>query len=571
LGDERQAADARSLRRPPAWFGSPSSSRKEHPSSIFRISGRYPPFARRPGRMSAEPYRHNGRKSALHFHPARGRFLPKPRTRHYDWIAGSKRTLYALETCEDCGRWIRGNFYLNAYVGSVEKPPESMVQLAVLVPLLEYEGWSGQASGPTKGLLSSLPTFIDPKLKVVVRWLPGEPFGGGADSEEEHHDTMDSWYYLHTLLNVARLAALKQDGMMDLLVPSLEHAIKVAHHFDYRWPVFYRLRSLEVIKAKTKPGEGGEHDVAGLFAHVMLQAYELTKERRYLDEAEASAARIDGKGFRLLYQTNNTMMAATALLKLWRVTGNADYRDLEAVCLANVVAQLWIWNARYGFSKSYDTFMGVAPLRDAPYLASYEEHEFLGSAISYLKEAGPDIHPALNVLLPEYMKYLLHRARFYFCEELPFEALSSEPKEGRIGPELFVPLEDIYAGRKQAGAVGQEVYGAAAAFLLTTTAYVKSDGLPFRIRSEYPVLDFAVEDAPEGGRARIVLAGDPDFSCRLTIEGGEDHQPTMLDEAGGILVGEKSAGRTEYEVGGGGTYRLTWKMPASVEREEVLA
>ena len=39
------------------------------------------------------------------------------------------------------------------------------------------------------------------------------------------------------------------------------------------------LKTLEIIKAETKPGEGGEHDVAGLYAHVMLQAWKLTKQK----------------------------------------------------------------------------------------------------------------------------------------------------------------------------------------------------------------------------------------------------------------------------------------------------
>jgi hypothetical protein len=231
---------------------------------------------------------------------------------------------------------------------------------------------------------------------------------------------------------------------------------------------------------------------------------------------------------------------------------------------------MWMWNARYGHGKSYDTFLGIAPLQDAPYLAAYEENEFLGSAVSYLKEAGQDLHPALAVLIPEYMKYLLHRARFFFCEELPSEAVCDKPKEGKIRPELFVPLEDIYAGRNPAGQVGQEVYGAAAAFILTTTAYVNRKELPFLIRTEYPVVEFDFQRTPRGGEASIKLAGDPRFQCRLTLLPRRARTSVVLvGDDGTTLRGRKSEGRTAYEVKGGASYRVVWKnqVPAKGRRQ----
>jgi hypothetical protein len=72
----------------------------------------------------------------------------------------------------------------------------------------------------------------------------------------------------------------------------------VAHHFKYQWPVFYKMDTLEVIKAETAPGMGGEHDVPGLYTHVMLQAYELTGKKRYLNEAETAAKKLQGLRFR---------------------------------------------------------------------------------------------------------------------------------------------------------------------------------------------------------------------------------------------------------------------------------
>jgi hypothetical protein len=39
---------------------------------------------------------------------------------------------------------------------------------------------------------------------------------------------------------------------------SIDYGIQVARHFNYHWPVFYDTYTLEVIKAETRPGAGGE-------------------------------------------------------------------------------------------------------------------------------------------------------------------------------------------------------------------------------------------------------------------------------------------------------------------------
>jgi hypothetical protein len=38
-------------------------------------------------------------------------------------------------------------------------------------------------------------------------------------------------------------------------------------------------QDVEGLKAEFEPGNGDEHDVPGLYAHVMLQAYELSHEK----------------------------------------------------------------------------------------------------------------------------------------------------------------------------------------------------------------------------------------------------------------------------------------------------
>ena len=146
-----------------------------------------------------------------------------------------------------------------------------------------------------------------------------------------------------------------------VFLASVDYAVKGAHRFGYRWPVFYDTRTFKVLKAEIAPGKGGERDIPGLYTHVMLQAWELSHESKYLREAECAAQYLKGEGFNLLYQTNNTIFSAIALARLWRVTHQSIYLELSRICVANVVARLWMWNCSYGSAKRYDTFMGVGP------------------------------------------------------------------------------------------------------------------------------------------------------------------------------------------------------------------
>jgi hypothetical protein len=438
--------------------------------------------------------------------------LPRPEATFRDWMRRVDMTMRDLTHSPACSVEKNGQRYLLAYVGADDRPPESMVQLAVLVPLLEYEKWLGEDIQLVERLRSNLASFFNPDVKTVVRWLPGEERLLAGKEEHMGAEIMDSWYLYHTYLNLSRLA---QDGdavARRLFLKSVEYGIKVAHHFNYHWPVFYNIHTFEVIKAQTKPGAGGEHDVCGQYVHVMLQAWELTGERGFIEEAERAAQAMQGMGFDLGYQFNNVSFGAGGLLRLWKETGNKLYRDLSYVCLANFVSKLWLWECDYGHAENYHTFLGVAPLREAPYLALYEELEALAAFHDYLAVAGEDAPKSVRMLLCEYCKYLIDRAWYHYPIELPSSSIADKPRSGHINRELAIPLEDIYEGWQKAGQVGQEVYGAAAPFVFTTRHCHRVDSAPFVIHCDYPVLDFTIK--PRRGRtlktagsAQITLAG----------------------------------------------------------------
>jgi hypothetical protein len=460
-------------------------------------------------------------------------WLPKPDTVYYDWPKAARNTVKALSDYPDCGRHINNQFYLNAYVGATKKPPESMVQLAILVPLWEYQQWLEKAVPLVNKLQQAISTFYDDEKAVLMRWLPGQPFGEGETSEEEDYNRIDSWYLLHTLMNLGRLAEKGNAEASKLLLESLEFVIRAAHRFNYNWPVFYDSRTLAILKAETSEGHGGETDVAGLYTHVMLQAYEETKESRYLDEASRSAERLRGKGFELLYQANITIMSALTLAKLWRTTGNRLYFDMSRLSIANIVARLWIWDCQFGFGQVSSTYMGVAPLRDATYLAAYEEAEIMATILSYLTEVGADVPDPIRVLFSEFVKYLLHRGRYYFPAELPSDMLSEEPREGHIVPDLPIPLEDLSMGWTRAGSVGQEVYGGALAYILATYSYKRFADVPVIMYSDYPIgqAEYLLT-GKHSGYVVIRLGGTGAYTCRVRLlaKGRQLPRVQLMDE-----------------------------------------
>ena len=493
--------------------------------------------------------------------------LPKPETQYYHWPKAAERTIQALSESADCGRMIQKHFYLNAYVDATYKPPESMVQLAILVPLWEYQSWSEKPVPLVESLQQSLPSFYDEKQQTLMRWLPGGMFKEEvADRSEEQDPTkIDSWYLLHTLMNLGRLADQGNTQAKELLFNSLEFVIKAAHHFAYDWPVFYDIRTLAVVKAETDKGKGGELDVAGLYTHVMVQAYEFTKEARYLDEAIASAERLRGKGFELLYQSNITIMSALTLAKLWKITGNRLYFDLSRLGLANVIARLWVWDCQFGFGKDRSTFLGVAPLRDAPYLAAYEEGEIVATMISYLKEVGRDVPDSIRLFFSEYMKYLLHRGRYYYPSELAADSVCESPKEGRIIRDLPIPLEDISTGWKQAGSVGQEVYGGALAYILTSYAYKRFTSVPVVVFADYPIYQAEYQiTGKTSGYLVIRLAGTASCYCRVRLLAKSGVLPTVhlfdedVPDSEPLKPSETAKTYQVYEVQGHLRLRLEW-------------
>ncbi|GAA4099213.1 hypothetical protein [Mucilaginibacter panaciglaebae] len=487
--------------------------------------------------------------------------LPKPDTNYTHWPDILEKGLKDLIDSPGCWAQVGGNHYFNAYVCDYVTPPEIMVQLAIILPLIDYAEWSGKTLDVIDRVKKGIPVFYDKKLGTLMRWHPKLVEDMEADEEQKKPMVMDSWYLHHPLHNLSRLA-LKGDKVAEkLFLDSIEFSIKVAHHFNYEWPVFYKIDTLEVVKAETEPGAGGEKDVPGLYALIMLQAWELTGNKRYLTEAEKAAQHLQGKGFELLYQANNTAFSAGALLRLYKITKKNVYLELSYLCLANIFKNVQLWDCNYGYGKNFPSFFTLFPLDNAPYAAVYEEQEVFCAFHDYLHNAQHiELFEPVRLLMTEYIRYLVDRAPYYYPPMLPKEMLQEDPKTGEIDPNLWIALEDLHDGWEKSGQVGQEVYGAGNAFGILPRHYMRVPEAHFLVYTDYPIYNFEpVKQKP----VKFKLAGDGRLTSRLMVVKDSAHKlPPLKISCKGqeqALKGKTvKDGNQEYLVPGDAELTIEW-------------
>lgn len=487
--------------------------------------------------------------------------LPRPDTEMHDWPSIVKKSILDLEVHHGCWNFVDRQFYLTAYVGDYSSVPEIMVQLAVLMPLHDYRRWSGESLALIDRLEKGMPAFYDDRLKTMLRWLPAAEDRLKGEEEQKKPRVMDAWYLHHPLLNLSRMALGGDKEAGKLFLGSLDYVIKVAHRFKYHWPVFYNVDTLEVLKAETSPGEGGERDVAGIYAHIMLQAWELTGDKMYFREAEKAALKLADYGFDMFYQANNTAFSAGAMLRLYKETKRKRFLDLAYLCIANLFKNMRLWNCNYGHGKNYPTFFALFPLNDAPYTAVYEEQEGFSAMHDFLSHAeGLDIMPAVSLLLAEYVRYMIFRAAYYYPALLPEETLVRKPKSGELDNTLWVAIEDLHDGFEQSGTVGQEVYGAGLAFGIVPRHYLKLPGETFMLFIDYPTAGFK---AGKAKRVSFTVKGYKLIKCRLavlktTAETLPEFKVQGSDQ--GIIAGSINSDRHLcFDVQGDQQITITWK------------
>ncbi|WP_157220886.1 hypothetical protein [Flavisphingomonas formosensis] len=481
------------------------------------------------------------------------KMLDLPPVYYHDWVDRADRTARDLARASDATIRHYGNLYVHPYTGA--EYPDIMVQMSIVAALHDWGKWRGAPLAIEAELKKGLRRFYDPALHTLRRYLPNV-------GDDKNADAVDSWYLYHPLLNLGILALDDDGDARALFLDSIDYAVKAAQHFDYKWPVQFDITDFSIIE-ETAPADGrGQTDVGGIYAWVMLQAFELTDEKRFLDEARASIEAAIGLRFNVNYQANLTAWGAAACMRLWRITNRDVYLEQSYVYLASFLHNAVIWESQIGHAAHYETFLAVTCLQDAPYMAMYECFDSFVAFERYLEDGGPDLEPEALMLVTEYCKYALSRAWNYYPDVLPPEAISQKQRasNGHVDPELSFPLEDLYPDGQPAGQVGQEVYGGGGAFIFASRAFHNIEDAPFRLFCDY--LLRGIERT--GDRAlTITLHGRETCTANLRVIRLKRHKlgKFTLKTAGGdaVRAHASSADRIDYHVPGNGRLVLTWQ------------
>jgi hypothetical protein len=249
------------------------------------------------------------------------------------------------------------------------------------------------------------------------------------------------------------------------LLNSSDAVIAFAHANNYEFPLTFRYSDWN------GQGSGLQSDVAGGYAWLMLGLYDLTKDDRYLKEAEASVPHMAGKGFNLAYETHMSAYGAAAAERLYTMTKDTQYRGDALLALANLFHATRLWDCTYGLchkGSGYHTYFGLNPLPWSDYIAMLEQYEAWLGLQNYLTYAGNE--PGyVRDLVQGFVDESPRTLQYALPTRLPPGATTTAAGEYAFVPHnnltWDIPLEDLRTGRQTSGTIGQEIYGAGGPFM----------------------------------------------------------------------------------------------------------
>ena len=478
------------------------------------------------------------------------RQIELPPVEYRDWVARSKATLRDLAKAPEARVNHYGHHYVRPYTAA--EYPDIMVQTTIVAALHDWAGWQKSEVELEGTLAAGVPKFYDPKLGTLRRYLPNV-------GKDKNKDAVDSWYLYQPLLYLGRLALDGDRRSKRLFLKGLDYAMRAAKHFDYKWPIQFDVETFDVlVEARNKDGLG-QTDVGGLYAYVMVHAFRLTGDQRYLEEAQAALDAARGMRFELEYQANLTAWGAAACMALWRITDRDDFLQRGYVYLASFFHNCQMWESNIKNARYYENFLGATCLHDAPYMAIFECADSFAALEAYLKDAGPDLDPAVRMLVAEYCRYALSRAWNYYPDTLPPEILCDKPRNGHIDRNLSFPVEDLYADGQKAGQVGQEVYGAGAAFIFASRAFHRVEGAPFLLYCDHFIT--ASERTSKGSLVFQLTGGDACEALLCLVRDGRRKLPKVtVRTADGdrLRARHQASDRIEFRVPANGQLILDW-------------
>ena len=249
------------------------------------------------------------------------------------------------------------------------------------------------------------------------------------------NERADSWYpFENGLIKYPAIGSLAgSQEIVNRFLDAFSTAQKMAHRYEYLFPVYYRVTTLEA------EGAGTNYAVNGLYAWAALMAWRLTKDRRYREEArKAVAVLMTVPADRLFHEPQELAFGALAATEL----GLSD----AATYLLYEQMRMFYWYSDPS-QKSHDIRGMVQAAASILYPAFKENVEAIFPWTGIMKR---------GLVLEGLLRFMDQQRRnnFYF-----FEACS---KKDRSTAAEFIPFENLGTLELggQTGNVGKEVYGA---------------------------------------------------------------------------------------------------------------
>ncbi len=327
---------------------------------------------------------------------------------------------------------IHGNAGLRAYVknsSEIWKQPgdnfELMTVADVLWPSLLYlrlhpsPGFEVEC----KELLADLPGFYHADTHSISN-----------DFLRPQNERADSWYPFENALikypAIGSLAGSKE--VTDKFLDAFQTAQKMAHQYNYLFPIYYQVATLRA------EGAGTNYAVGGLYAWAAILAHRLTGEEHYRDEARrAIAVLYTVPAERLFHEPQELAYGALAAAEL-------GMRE-EASYLLYEQLRMFYWYSDPS-QKSHDIRGMVQAAASIFYPAFKENVEAILPWTGIMKR---------GIVFDGLLRFMDQQRRnnFYF-----FRDCSSE----RGSCAMFIPFENLGTLELggQTGNVGKEIYGA---------------------------------------------------------------------------------------------------------------
>ena len=255
------------------------------------------------------------------------------------------------------------------------------------------------------------------------------------DFNRPQQERADSWYpFENGLIKYPMLGSLAASEQVQRnFLDAFAGAQKMAHEYDYLFPIYYEVSSLKA------QGAGTNYAIGGLYAWAALIANQLTKDQAYLEEArKAVRALCTVPSERLFHEPQELAYGALAAAELG-LPNEAKYLLYEQL-------RMFYWYSDPS-QKTHDIRGMVQAAASILYPAFKENIEAILPWTGVMKR---------GVVLEGLLRFMDQQRRNNFSF---FEKCSEDRQNVAMG---FIPFENLGTLELggQTGNVGKEIYGA---------------------------------------------------------------------------------------------------------------